>query len=156
MRSGEDARGEEQAVVGGHHRHQVAQDARAEEQRGQDEVRSRFHDPYNRRDPENSSRRVLPAVGVSPCVDSLLVLCARADDATTAAWCDLVRDAVAVNPGGVVCCDVSQLTGSAVDVVNALARLQLTALHRGGRLRILRADPVLCALLDLVGLGDVF
>jgi anti-anti-sigma regulatory factor len=98
----------------------------------------------------------LPAAVVSPDVDdSLLVLCARADDATTAAWCDLVRAALAANPGTVVSCDVSRLTGSAVDVLNALAQLQLTALHRGGRLRILRADPALCALLDLTGLADV-
>lgn len=89
-------------------------------------------------------------------MDSLLVLCARADDAATAVWCDLVRAALAADPGGVVSCDVSRLTGSAVEVVNALARLQLTALHRGGRLRILRADPALCALLELVGLGSVF
>jgi ABC-type transporter Mla MlaB component len=55
----------------------------------------------------------------------------------------------------VIVCDVRALAADAVSV-EALARLQLTALRRGRRIRLHRASRELDQLLSLVGLADVF
>ena len=52
-------------------------------------------------------------------------------------------------------CEVERLSGSADEVINVLARLQLTALECGGRIRLRSVDPELLALLELVGLAEV-
>lgn len=54
--------------------------------------------------------------------------------------------------GRVVVCDVGGLGPPGLAAVNLLARLQLTARRRGGRIRLRDPSPALCALLDLVGL----
>ncbi|HEV2783464.1 MAG TPA: hypothetical protein VGX25_29110, partial [Actinophytocola sp.] len=80
----------------------------------------------------NSSRRVSGAAGVCLGVDP--------DD---------------VYPVVVLSCDVELRSGSAAEVVDALARLQLTALRCGGRIRLRRVDPALLALLELAGLTEL-
>jgi hypothetical protein len=87
-------------------------------------------------------------------MDPEVVLSTQANEAATAAWCERVRALIA--EGRTVSCDVQQLTGSAAEVINALARLQLTALGCGGRIRLRHADPALLALLDLAGLANLF
>ena len=54
--------------------------------------------------------------------------------------------------GRVVVCDVGGLGPPGLAAVNLLARLQLTARRRGGRIRLRDPSLALCALLDLVGL----
>src|SRR5690606_37866966 len=54
--------------------------------------------------------------------------------------------------GRVVVCDVGGLGPPGLAAVHLLARLQLTARRRGGRIRLRDPSPALCALLDLVGL----
>lgn len=73
----------------------------------------------------------------------------------TAAWCDRVRALLAERPGAVVLCDVAQLSGPALDVLEALARLRLTAAGCGGRILLRHADPALLALLELAGLAEL-
>lgn len=85
----------------------------------------------------------------------VVVLGARADRVTTEAWCDRVRTLLRRAPGTVVDCDVERLRGSAAEVVEALARLRLVALGCGGRLRLVRADPALLTLLELLGFADL-
>jgi hypothetical protein len=55
----------------------------------------------------------------------------------------------------VIGCDVSQLTDPDLGTVDELARLQLAAVRRGSRVRLLNATANLRGLLVLVGLDDV-
>jgi hypothetical protein len=55
----------------------------------------------------------------------------------------------------VIGCDVSQLTDPDLGTVDELARLQLAAVRRGSRVRLLNATAELRRLLVLVGLDDV-
>ena len=50
-------------------------------------------------------------------------------------------------------CDVGHISGSAVDVLDTLARLQLTARRCGGQIRLRHAEPSLVMFLELIGLG---
>ncbi|MGH2455604.1 MAG: STAS domain-containing protein [Candidatus Limnocylindria bacterium] len=52
-----------------------------------------------------------------------------------------------------VSCDVAGVTRPDLRLVDALARLDLTASRLGCRLRLRRASPQLCELIGLVGLG---
>ena len=83
------------------------------------------------------------------------MLCADADHAATAEWCERVRSLLLESPGAVVRCDVGGLSGPAAAVLDALARLRLTASGCGGRMVLRGADPALLALLELVGLADL-
>ncbi|MEJ3749025.1 STAS domain-containing protein [Actinomycetes bacterium KLBMP 9797] len=85
----------------------------------------------------------------------VVVLAARADRAAAATWCDRVRTLLRESPGAVVDCDVERLSGSAAEVIDALARLRLVARRAGGQLRLQRADPALRTLLDLLGFADL-
>ncbi|MFF8842579.1 STAS domain-containing protein [Streptomyces sp. NPDC015127] len=71
------------------------------------------------------------------------------DDGTTAGG-----DARGCRPE-VVVCDVGGLAQTSLAVVDALARLQLTARRHGTRIRLRNAPPELVALLDLVGLVEL-
>jgi hypothetical protein len=55
----------------------------------------------------------------------------------------------------VIGCDVSQLTDPDLGTVDELARLQLAALRRGSRVKLLNATANLRGLLVLVGLDGV-
>jgi hypothetical protein len=88
-------------------------------------------------------------------VDSVVVLDARACDAAATAWCEGVRALLLGGDAAIVTCDVARISGPAADVVDTLARLQLTALRCGGEIRLVRAGPSLLALLELAGLADV-
>jgi hypothetical protein len=127
------------------------------------------HAAYNCGRRENSSRRVSSRLLVSHRVDTagparhppdrevdeVVVLDALACDAATTAWCVRVRSLLLDGHSVVVTCDVGLFSGRASDVVDTLARLQLTALRCGGRIRLCRAGPSLLALLELVGLAEV-
>jgi len=54
-----------------------------------------------------------------------------------------------------IACDVSQLTDPDLGTVDELARLQLAAVRRGARIRLLNASAELRRLLALTGLDDV-
>lgn len=76
----------------------------------------------------------------------------RADiPALCAGLADLVRE----RPGGVVVCDVAGALAADVVLVEALARLRLTARRHGRRLHVAGAGPELAALVGLLGLADV-
>jgi hypothetical protein len=85
----------------------------------------------------------------------VIVLGARADRPAVTAWCERLRTLLCHAPGSVVDCDVALLTGSAVEVLDALARLRLTAMRGGGRLRLRGADPGLVAALELLGFANL-
>jgi anti-anti-sigma regulatory factor len=85
----------------------------------------------------------------------VVVLRELADAATTSAWCALVRSLLLDSTTRVVTCDIGQLSGRAASIIDALARMQLTARRCGGVIRLRRADPALVELLELVGLADV-
>ena len=53
-----------------------------------------------------------------------------------------------------VICDVTALTEPDLEIVDALARLELAARRRGARLLLVHAPADLCRLLDLSGLRD--
>lgn len=55
----------------------------------------------------------------------------------------------------VIGCDVSQLTDPDLGTVDELARLQLAAVRRGSRVRLLNATANLRGLLILLGLDDI-
>jgi hypothetical protein len=85
----------------------------------------------------------------------VVVLGPHVDGAAVAACCERIRSALRRTPGVVVDCDVERLSGPAVAVIEALARLRLAALGCGGELRLVRADPHLLDLLELLGFADV-
>jgi hypothetical protein len=72
-----------------------------------------------------------------------------------AALCDEVESLLRDGSTAVITCDVHSMVGTAAEVLDLLARVQLTALRCGGEIRLSRADPALLALLDLLGLADV-
>ncbi|MEU9736226.1 STAS domain-containing protein [Streptomyces sp. NPDC048002] len=91
-----------------------------------------------------------------PLVDAMtpavLVLTGPVTKDDVTGWCDVVR-ALLEPPGArVVVCDVGGLGPPGLAHVDLLARLQLTARRRGGRIRLRDPDPALPGLLDLVGL----
>jgi hypothetical protein len=86
--------------------------------------------------------------------DTVVVVVAGEGRASTTAWCALVRSLVLDGRARVVTCDVTHLGGSAAEVVDTLARLQLVALRCGGEIRLRGAPPSLVTLLDLVGLAE--
>lgn len=51
--------------------------------------------------------------------------------------------------------DVSGLSGSAADVIEVLARLQLAARRCGGTIYLRDADPALLALIELLGFAEL-
>jgi hypothetical protein len=119
------------------------------------------HASYHRRPGENSSRRDFRIAAVSLDMDARssgrvgIVLGADADPAAVPAWCEQVRSLLRQAPGAVVECDAERLSGTATDVVEALARLRLVALRCGGDLRLRRASPDLLAVLELLGFTDL-
>ena len=70
------------------------------------------------------------------------------------ALCERARALIEDRAHGPLICDVGALDGDAV-TVDALARLQLTALRLGSRVRISDASPQLRRLICLAGLGEV-
>ncbi len=55
----------------------------------------------------------------------------------------------------VIVCDAAQLSGSDLETVEALARLQLEARRRGFRVQLRHVPPELAELLELCGLAEV-
>ncbi|GAA5028023.1 STAS domain-containing protein [Streptomyces siamensis] len=66
--------------------------------------------------------------------------------------CDDLLARLTAAGGGVVVCDVAGIGPPGLAVVDALARLELTARRAGGRIRLRDPDPALRGLLALVGL----
>ncbi|MGD1219589.1 MULTISPECIES: STAS domain-containing protein [Streptomyces] len=66
--------------------------------------------------------------------------------------CDDLLTRLKAAGGGVVVCDVAGIGPPGLAVVDALARLELTARRAGGRIRLRGPDPALRGLLALVGL----
>lgn len=85
----------------------------------------------------------------------IVLLPTDADLAAVAACCERIRSLLNESPGAVVECDVSRLSGSAAQVIGALARIRLVTLDCGSELTLCRADPALRTALDLFGLADV-
>jgi len=70
--------------------------------------------------------------------------------------CARLRDLCEEHPGREVLCDVGSVEEPDAVVVDALARLQLTAIRSDGRIRLRAVCTELFELLDLVGLREVF
>jgi ABC-type transporter Mla MlaB component len=71
---------------------------------------------------------------------------------TVAALCDRVRAALRGADVDLVTCDIRWLTAPDVGVLDALARLQLTARHAGSSIRLRAVSADLSDLLELAGL----
>jgi ABC-type transporter Mla MlaB component len=69
--------------------------------------------------------------------------------------CRRAEAALLAGEATVLLCDVSGLEAVDAVVVDALARLQLTACRHGRRIRVTGARPDLRALLELAGLAGV-
>jgi ABC-type transporter Mla MlaB component len=76
-------------------------------------------------------------------------------DADVPELCRRVRTLLASSAAEVVVCDVRALANTDAQVVDALARLQLTARRLGCRIQLLHACGELQRLLGLAGLRDV-
>jgi ABC-type transporter Mla MlaB component len=74
---------------------------------------------------------------------------ARADIPSLCGALDALLDDTGAD---VVYCDVDTLGRPDAVTVEALARLQLTALRRGARIRVRNASPELCELIEFMGL----
>ncbi|MER5984857.1 STAS domain-containing protein [Streptomyces sp. NPDC001787] len=105
-------------------------------------------------------RRGLP--GVDAMNPNVLVVAGRVTRSAVPGLCAeleaLLRSprAASLEPAGVVDCDVGDVVGPDLALVEAVARLALVARREGGgRLRLRRVPPELRSLLDLVGLADV-
>jgi ABC-type transporter Mla MlaB component len=77
---------------------------------------------------------------------------ARAD---VSALCVRVRDLLERSGAGVVVCEVGARAHPDAVTVDALARLQVTALRLGRSVRLRNVSGELQDLLDLMGLGDI-
>jgi ABC-type transporter Mla MlaB component len=69
--------------------------------------------------------------------------------------CERLRALLRTSDVDVVLCDAAALAADAV-TIEALARLQLTAVRLGRRIRLLRTSDDLHRLLEFAGLDDVF
>ena len=69
--------------------------------------------------------------------------------------CERLRAICDERPGREVVCDVGSLDDPDAVVVDALARLQLTAFRSEGRIRLRAGCTELFEMLDLVGLREV-
>ncbi|WUD74627.1 STAS domain-containing protein [Streptomyces sp. NBC_00510] len=87
---------------------------------------------------------------------AVLVLTGRLDRAGIPPLVERLRALLAERGGGTVLCDVGGLDGAPdVVLVDAIARLQLTARRHGGRIRLRGAGGALRELLALTGLGGL-
>jgi ABC-type transporter Mla MlaB component len=77
------------------------------------------------------------------------------DRADVARLCERIRVLLAADDADLVVCDVGALVAADAATVDVLARLQLTARRRGGRMRIRHASSELLDLLALMGLREV-
>ena len=71
---------------------------------------------------------------------------------TVSSLCARVGAAVRTRDVDLVTCDVRRLTAPDAGVLDALARLQLTARRAGSSIRLRAVSPHLCGLLELAGL----
>lgn len=83
-------------------------------------------------------------------------LAAPADAHTIAALCRSVRLALEETDDVVLVCDLRMATTPDVTLLDALARMQLTARRVGGSIQLRHACPQLQELLRLTGLTEVF
>ncbi|MEU4090873.1 STAS domain-containing protein [Streptomyces sp. NPDC026673] len=87
---------------------------------------------------------------------AVLVLTGRLDRAGIPPLVERLRALLRERGGGTVLCDVGGLEGAPDAVlIDALARLQLTARRHGGRIRLCGAGSALRGLLALTGLGEL-
>jgi ABC-type transporter Mla MlaB component len=66
--------------------------------------------------------------------------------------CDILRTLLEDSDAEVVDCEMDTLVRPDAVTVEALARLQLTAVRRGSRIRLRNPSPELCELIDFMGL----
>lgn len=84
----------------------------------------------------------------------VVVLEGELDPRDTDRLCARLREQILTTSCGVVVCDVGDLRGVDLAVVDALCRLQLTARRLGSSVRLRRVPLRLRELLDLVGLTE--
>lgn len=100
-------------------------------------------DPGGGADPAGAPSAVAMVVGGPITPADVAGLCAR------------VRALLRNHDAELLLCDVGALTEPDVGTVEALVRLQLTALRLGGRLRLCRVPGELRDLLEITGFSDV-
>lgn len=89
----------------------------------------------------------------------VVVLEGQISSRTVPRLCETVRAALEGNDAELVVCDVGALAEPvclSMDVLDALARLQLTAKRLGRSIRLRNVPPQLADLLKLTGMDDVF
>ncbi|MFE3028236.1 STAS domain-containing protein [Nocardia tengchongensis] len=118
--------------------------------------------PETRRGGVPGPRRVSEAATVvhgmdleQPSGGGIMVLTGEPDAGRTAAWCARVS-ALHADGHRAIGCDVRGLSGCASAVLQALARIALTARRSGCRCVLIGADDRLLILLELTGLNELF
>jgi ABC-type transporter Mla MlaB component len=84
-----------------------------------------------------------------------MAIAAPIDATDVPALCAQVRELLIATGSGVVFCDLGALTTADLATVNALARLHLTAVRCGGKIRLRDVSSELHELLALIGLCGV-
>jgi ABC-type transporter Mla MlaB component len=84
-----------------------------------------------------------------------LVVVGPLDPAAVADWCGRLELLIGEHDADLVVCDVGAIERGDVEVVDALARLQLTARRLGSAIRLRNASTQLRELLAWSGLGEV-
>ncbi len=103
--------------------------------------------------PGSASSPPPPAPQPGGGAPAVLILTGRLDRAGIPPMLERLRALLAGRGGGTVVCDVGGLDGAPdALLLDALARLQLTALRHGGRIRLRGAGSALRELLALSGL----
>ncbi|MGW4242935.1 STAS domain-containing protein [Nocardia sp. NPDC004722] len=85
----------------------------------------------------------------------LMVLTGEPDESRASAWCARIR-ALRADGHTVIACDVNGISGCAATVLQALARIALTARQSGCRIVLVDADDRVRFLLELAGLREVW
>lgn len=88
--------------------------------------------------------------------ETVVLIGCPAGDGGVGPWSALIEGLIVDGQAEVVTCDVAGMSGPAKGIIDALARLQLTARRCGGTIRLLHPRPELLELLRVVGLTDQF
>ncbi|MEN8653674.1 STAS domain-containing protein [Streptomyces sp. 21So2-11] len=103
-----------------------------------------------------SSARATGLFPVDATQPIVLVIAGRVTAADIPRLSEELRQLLHASDAQEVDCDVGAVAGPDLHTVEVLARLRLAARRRGCRIRLRHPPPQLCALLHLVGLGEIF
>lgn len=99
-----------------------------------------------------------PGAGLRPPPGprTVIVVLRDADgEGVVPSWCASVRSLLSAGRADLVTCDVEGLEGPSGVIIDALARLQLTARRSGGSIRLRHPQPTLEELLAVAGFAEL-